>query len=87
MSAAARTNEWTSTPPLPTFLQIEPVGHVSYRGDAIPCCMVGTPDRARFGNVLAGGVAAVWHNADYQHFRAELASNRAPHVCRSCAVY
>jgi MoaA/NifB/PqqE/SkfB family radical SAM enzyme len=61
--------------------------YVSYRGDAMPCCMVGTPDRARFGNVLDDGVAVVWHNGDYRRFRSELAAGRPPPVCRSCAVY
>ena len=61
--------------------------YVSYRGDAMPCCMVGTPDRASFGNVLANGVDSVWNNASYQRFRAGLASDVAPDVCRSCALY
>ncbi len=61
--------------------------YVSYRGEAMPCCMVGTPDRARFGNVLEESVAAVWHNDDYRRFRADLAADRPPPVCRSCAIY
>lgn len=61
--------------------------YVSYRGDAMPCCMVGTPDRASFGNVLDQGVAAVWHNAGYRAFREGLATEHPPAVCRSCALY
>jgi radical SAM protein with 4Fe4S-binding SPASM domain len=61
--------------------------YVSYRGEAMPCCMVGTPDRASFGNVLDEGVAAIWSNARYRRFREGLACGHAPEVCRSCAVY
>jgi radical SAM protein with 4Fe4S-binding SPASM domain len=61
--------------------------YVSWRGEAMPCCMVATPDRASFGNVLDDGVEAVWHNDGYRAFREGLASDRAPHVCRSCALY
>ena len=61
--------------------------YVSYRGDAMPCCMVGTPDRANFGNVVEHGVEAVWTNAAYGRFREQLATDHAPAVCRSCALY
>jgi radical SAM protein with 4Fe4S-binding SPASM domain len=61
--------------------------YVSYRGDAMPCCMVGTPDRINFGNMIEGGVAAVWHNPAYREFRERLASDRAPEICRSCSLY
>lgn len=61
--------------------------YVSYAGDAMPCCMVGTPDRASFGNVLDDGVAPVWANDAYRRFRAALASKRPPDVCASCALY
>jgi radical SAM protein with 4Fe4S-binding SPASM domain len=61
--------------------------YVSYSGEAMPCCMVGTPDRARFGNVLHDGVATVWSNVAYRRFRAQLASDRAPSVCQACALY
>jgi radical SAM protein with 4Fe4S-binding SPASM domain len=61
--------------------------YVSYRGDAMPCCMVATPDRASFGNVLAEGVEPVWRNAAYQAFREGLASDHPAPVCRSCALY
>ena len=61
--------------------------YISYRGDAMPCCMVGTPDRASFGNMIEDGVHAVWHNAAYQDFRARLASPSPPAICRSCSLY
>ena len=61
--------------------------YVSYRGDAMPCCMVGTPDRVSFGNMLDDGVADVWNGAAYERFREQLASDRPSAVCRSCALY
>jgi radical SAM protein with 4Fe4S-binding SPASM domain len=61
--------------------------YVSYDGRAMPCCMVGTPDRATLGNMAADGVLPVWENAAYQDFRARLASEVPPEVCQSCALY
>jgi MoaA/NifB/PqqE/SkfB family radical SAM enzyme len=62
-------------------------GYVSYQGYAMPCCMVATPDRANFGNMVADGVADVWNNAAYADFRARLDSDDPPDICRSCALY
>jgi hypothetical protein len=45
-------------------------GYVSYTGDAMPCCMVSTPDRANMGNMFQDGVQAVWNNEIYATFRA-----------------
>jgi radical SAM protein with 4Fe4S-binding SPASM domain len=61
--------------------------YVAYDGTAMPCCMVGTPDRASFGNVLADGADRVWANTASRAFRAALATDRAPAVCRACALY
>ncbi|HEX7045171.1 MAG TPA: radical SAM protein [Burkholderiales bacterium] len=61
--------------------------YISYTGDAMPCCMVATPDRANLGNMAEHGVAAVWGGERYGAFRAALASDSPPAVCRSCAVY
>ena len=61
--------------------------YVSYRGEAMPCCMVGTPDRLNFGNMLEQGVEAVWSNPAYRAFRVRLASPNAPDICRSCSLY
>jgi radical SAM protein with 4Fe4S-binding SPASM domain len=61
--------------------------YVSYAGEAMPCCMVATPDRINFGNMAKDGVAAVWSNADYADFRRRLESDEPPEICRSCAVY
>jgi radical SAM protein with 4Fe4S-binding SPASM domain len=61
--------------------------YVSYRGDAMPCCMVSTPDRVNFGNMLTDGVATVWQSAAYRRFRAQLAADTPSPICRSCALY
>ncbi|MFL5758969.1 MAG: radical SAM protein [Xanthobacteraceae bacterium] len=61
--------------------------YVSYQGLAMPCCMVSTPDRANFGNMIEQGAAAVWNAPDFAAFRARLASDDPPEICRSCAVY
>lgn len=62
--------------------------YVSYQGYAMPCCMISTPDRFNFGNMVAQGVDATWSGREYQHFRDRLASDDdPPEICRSCAVY
>lgn len=61
--------------------------YVSYDGSAMPCCMIATPDRTSFGNVIQTGVPAIWHGEAAQEFRARLASDDPPEVCRSCAIY
>lgn len=61
--------------------------YIAYTGQAMPCCMIATPDRLNFGNMAAGGVARVWNNEAYRAFRARLSSDDPPEVCRSCAVY
>ena len=61
--------------------------YVSYSGEAMPCCMVGTPDRMSFGNMFERGVQAVWHDPAYRRFREQLASPAAPPICRSCSLY
>ncbi|HEU4684773.1 MAG TPA: radical SAM protein [Nitrospira sp.] len=61
--------------------------YLSYRGDAMPCCMVSTPDRINFGNAAELGLREVWQNDRYEDFRRRLASEEPPDICRSCAVY
>jgi MoaA/NifB/PqqE/SkfB family radical SAM enzyme len=61
--------------------------YIAYSGEAMPCCMVATPDRANFGSTAGGGVERVWNNPAYHSFRARLASDRPPEICRGCAVY
>ena len=61
--------------------------YISYQGYAMPCCMVSTPDRINFGNMAAKGVRATWNSAAFAAFRAQLASDDPPDICRSCALY
>jgi MoaA/NifB/PqqE/SkfB family radical SAM enzyme len=61
--------------------------YVTYEGDALPCCMVSTADRANMGNMLRDGVHAVWDGAAYRELRARLAAGDPPAICRSCALY
>lgn len=61
--------------------------YISYRGEVMPCCMVGTPDRAQLGSVARHGIDAVWNGADYRSFRQALESDAPPEVCRSCSIY
>jgi radical SAM protein with 4Fe4S-binding SPASM domain len=61
--------------------------YVAYSGQAMPCCMIATPDRLNFGNMAQAGVAAVWDNERYRAFRARLDSDDPPEICRGCAVY
>lgn len=61
--------------------------YVSYDGQAMPCCMVATPDRINFGNMADDGVAPIWNNDAYRAFREKLASDAPPDICRGCAVY
>lgn len=61
--------------------------YLSYQGEAMPCCMVATPDRINFGNMAKQGVESVWNSDAYNAFREQLASDTPPEVCQSCAVY
>jgi MoaA/NifB/PqqE/SkfB family radical SAM enzyme len=61
--------------------------YISYQGLAMPCCVVGAPDRINFGNVVELGMERVWHGAGYEDFRRQLASAEPPDVCRSCGIY
>lgn len=61
--------------------------YVSFTGQAMPCCMVATPDRMNFGNMARDGVAQVWNSEGYGDFRARLASDQPPEICRGCAIY
>jgi radical SAM protein with 4Fe4S-binding SPASM domain len=55
-------------------------------GEMLPCCMVGTPDRANFGTVT-DSVDAVWRGDAAQTFRTALAGSAPPAICRNCALY
>jgi radical SAM protein with 4Fe4S-binding SPASM domain len=61
--------------------------YISYAGDAMPCCMIATPDRMNFGNMGRDGVVRIWNSAEYRRFREQLDSDDPPEICRGCAVY
>ncbi len=61
--------------------------YVSYQGYAMPCCMVSTPDRIHFGNMIEQGVRPVWSGEAFEAFRRRLDSDDPPDICRSCSIY
>jgi MoaA/NifB/PqqE/SkfB family radical SAM enzyme len=66
--------------------------YLTAAGELLPCCMVATADRASFGKVFPAGseepvLLQRWHGAQAQQFRAALASDQPPAVCRSCALF
>jgi MoaA/NifB/PqqE/SkfB family radical SAM enzyme len=67
--------------------------YITAAGEMLPCCMVATADRASFGQVFdevgAGRprLSDRWHGERARAFRAGLASDHPPSVCRSCALY
>lgn len=63
--------------------------YVTAAGELLPCCMVATADRASFGNVFddADGLRRRWQGDEANAFRAALASDSPPDVCRGCALY
>jgi radical SAM protein with 4Fe4S-binding SPASM domain len=61
--------------------------YLSYDGEAMPCCMVSTPDRISLGNMAREGVDAVWNGAAYAAFRTALRSGEPHEICRSCSLY
>jgi radical SAM protein with 4Fe4S-binding SPASM domain len=61
--------------------------YISFDGRAMPCCMVGTPDRATLGSVAERPLLDVWEGEAYRDFRGRLDSSDPPEICRSCSVY
>lgn len=61
--------------------------YISYQGYAMPCCMVSTPDRINFGNIVDRGIEETWNSEPFESFRDRLASDEPPDVCRSCSIY
>lgn len=61
--------------------------YISYQGLAMPCCMISTPDRLNFGDLLQQGVDQTWQGEAYQTFRQQLDTDTPPEVCRSCSIY
>lgn len=61
--------------------------YVSYDGEAMPCCMVSTPDRISLGNMVREGAVRVWNGTAYDAFRRQLRSGLPHEVCRGCSLY
>lgn len=61
--------------------------YVAYNGLSMPCCMIATPDRFNFGNMVAEGVQTVWQGEAYETFRARLSADTPPDICSTCAIY
>jgi radical SAM protein with 4Fe4S-binding SPASM domain len=61
--------------------------YVTYDGTAVPCCMIGLPERASMGSMAREGVPAVWNGEAYRRFRSQLDSDDPPSFCRSCSLY
>ena len=61
--------------------------YLSWQGIAMPCCMVGTPDRVDLGNMAELGVKRVWNGAAYRAFRERLDAGDPHEICRSCSLY
>ena len=61
--------------------------YLSYQGYSMPCCMIATPDRGNFGRVGERSIAQIWNGPEYEAFRAALASDDPPSICKSCSVY
>lgn len=61
--------------------------YLTARGEMLPCCMVGTPDRASFGTVGSTPLAEVWNGETARSFRTALAGSTPPSICASCALY
>lgn len=61
--------------------------YINYYGRARPCPMVTAADRLSFGNMSRDGAVRVWTSDAYRDFRARLASDTPPDVCRGCTAY
>jgi hypothetical protein len=61
--------------------------YVAYSGEAMPCCMVATPDRLNLGSMTNEGVVRVWNGEAYRGFRERLDSADPPDICKGCGIY
>jgi radical SAM protein with 4Fe4S-binding SPASM domain len=61
--------------------------YFTYDGRAMPCCMIGLPERLNFGSVAEQGFLNIWNGEEYRRFRAQLDSGDPPAVCRTCSLY
>jgi radical SAM protein with 4Fe4S-binding SPASM domain len=61
--------------------------YVTSAGTVQPCCMVMGDDRVSLGSLADADFAEIWHGPAYERFRAALASDEPPEVCRGCSMY
>jgi radical SAM protein with 4Fe4S-binding SPASM domain len=61
--------------------------YVRHDGKVQPCCMLMGEDRAIQGDIATSDFATIWGNDAYRGFRAGLAGDEPPAVCRGCSLY
>ena len=61
--------------------------YVTHDGRVQPCCMLMGEDRAVLGRLSDAPFPVVWRSQAYQGFRAQLAGDDPPAVCRGCSLY
>jgi hypothetical protein len=61
--------------------------YISFQGYAMPCCMASTPEVVNLGLINGENLEDVWNGEAYNQFRADLAANKPPEICRFCSIY
>jgi radical SAM protein with 4Fe4S-binding SPASM domain len=61
--------------------------YITYDGFVMPCCMISTPDRLNFGNILESSFESIWNSERFSAFRERLRTEDPPEVCGACSVY
>jgi MoaA/NifB/PqqE/SkfB family radical SAM enzyme len=61
--------------------------YVTSAGIVQPCCMVMGDDRVALGDLSGASFPDIWTGPAYRDFRARLAGDDPPDVCRGCALY
>ncbi len=61
--------------------------YVTSAGIVQPCCMVMGDDRVALGDLGDSTFPEIWIGPAYQDFRARLAGDEPPDVCRGCSLY
>ncbi len=61
--------------------------YFAYDGTAMPCCMIGLPERFNFGSAAKQRFMSIWNGEAYRSFRSQLRSDEPPSVCRTCSLY
>lgn len=61
--------------------------YLTWRGDVLPCCMVGTPEVCVMGNAFERGFIEVWEGERFGRLRDRLSAGDPPEYCLTCSVY